>query len=65
MIFGNLPAGNYTLKTTAPGMVDKDGKAAAPTATSVVALSTNTLALQYDVRERLIFRSPPGAVAGR
>lgn len=48
VIFGNLPAGNYTLNTTAPGMVDKDGKAPVATATSVVALSTNTLALQLD-----------------
>ena len=48
-IFGNLPAGNYTLTPTAPmGAVDQDGNAPAPQTVSVVALSTNTVALQYD-----------------
>ena len=48
VIFGNLPAGNYTLTTNAPGYVDKDGETPGSVSTSVVALSTNTLALQYD-----------------
>jgi Tfp pilus assembly protein PilV len=48
VIFGNLAAGNYTLTTNAPGYVDKDGNAPGAVNTSVVALSTNTLALQYD-----------------
>lgn len=48
VIFGNLPAGNYTLTTNAPGFVNKDGQPPAAVSTSVVALSTNTLALQYD-----------------
>ncbi len=48
VIFGNLPAGNYTLTTNAPGYVDKDGQPPGAVNTSVVALSTNTLALQYD-----------------
>ena len=48
VIFGNLPAGNYTLTTDAPGYVDKDGEPPGSVSTSVVALSTNTLALQYD-----------------
>jgi type II secretory pathway pseudopilin PulG len=48
-IFGNLPAGNYTLTPTAPlGAVDQDGNPPAPQTVSVVALSTNTVALQYD-----------------
>ena len=48
VIFGNLPAGNYTLTTNAPSYVDKDGGTPGSVSTSVVALSTNTLALQYD-----------------
>jgi Tfp pilus assembly protein PilV len=48
VIFGNLPAGNYTLTTNAPGFVNKDGQPPGTVNTSVVALSTNTLALQYD-----------------
>ena len=48
VIFGNLPAGNYTLTTNAPGYVNKDGQPPGTVNTSVVALSTNTLALQYD-----------------
>jgi Tfp pilus assembly protein PilV len=47
-IFGNLPAGNYTLTPTSSGLVDRDGNAPEPLATSVVALSTNTVVLQYD-----------------
>jgi Tfp pilus assembly protein PilV len=48
VIFGNLPAGNYTLTTNAPGLVNKDGQPPGTVNTTVVALSTNTLALQYD-----------------
>lgn len=47
-IFGNLPAGNYTLTPTSSGLVDRDGDPPQPIATSVVALSTNTVVLQYD-----------------
>jgi Tfp pilus assembly protein PilV len=48
VIFGNLPAGQYTLTPNAPGYVDKDGQPPSPSATGVVELSTNTLALQLD-----------------
>lgn len=47
-IFGNLPAGNYTLNAAVSDLVDKDGKSPAPLTTSVVAGSTNTVVLQYD-----------------
>jgi len=47
-IFGNLPAGNYTLTLSGASLVDKDGAAPKPQTTSVVEESTNTLALQYD-----------------
>ena len=52
-IFGNLPAGNYTLTPQSTGLVDRDGNAPEPLPTSVIALSTNTVVLQYDA---------PGAV---
>jgi Tfp pilus assembly protein PilV len=48
-VFGNLPAGNYTLTVSGSSLVDKNGEAPKPQSTSVVAESTNTLALQYDV----------------
>lgn len=47
-VFGNLPAGNYTLEVTDSSLVDNDGNPPEPEPTSVVAESTNTLALQYD-----------------
>lgn len=47
-VFGNLPAGNYTLTILSSGLVDADGNPPASQSTSVVAESTNTLALQYD-----------------
>ena len=47
-IFGNLPAGNYTLTPQPTGLVDRDGDPPEPLPTSVVALSTNTVVLQYD-----------------
>jgi Tfp pilus assembly protein PilV len=47
-IFGDLPAGNYTLNLTGASLVDKNGEAPKPQSTSVVEESTNTLALQYD-----------------
>jgi hypothetical protein len=47
-VFGNLPEGNYTLEVTDSTLVDKDGNPPAPQPTSVVAESTNTVALQYD-----------------
>lgn len=47
-VFGNLPEGNYTLEVLDSTLVDNDGDPPAPQITSVVAESTNTLALQYD-----------------
>ena len=47
-IFGNLPHGAYTLTVAGSSLIDRDGKAPQPQPTSVVAESTNTLALQYD-----------------
>ncbi len=49
-IFGNLPAGDYTvvLAGAATGLVDRDGNPPLDQQTSVVAESTNTLVLQYD-----------------
>lgn len=50
VIFGNLPAGSYTVSVSgvANGLVDRDGEAPGPVTTSVVGESTNTLVLQYD-----------------
>ena len=50
VIFGNLPAGSYTVSVSgvANGLVDRDGKSPGPVTTSVVGESTNTLVLQYD-----------------
>jgi Tfp pilus assembly protein PilV len=54
VLFGNMPAGTYTVTpTTGAGLVDNDGVAPAPKTTSVVAQSTNTLTLQY---------APPGRI---
>jgi Tfp pilus assembly protein PilV len=49
-IFGNLPAGDYTLDLSgiASGLVDVDGNPPEPRDTSVVAESTNTVVFQYD-----------------
>lgn len=47
-VFGNLPEGNYSLEVTDSSLVDGDGNPPKPQLTSVVAESTNTLALQYD-----------------
>src|SRR5262245_22076765 len=48
-IFGNLPAGAYTLSFTGVSvLVDKDGNVPGSQQTSVVAESTNTLVLQFD-----------------
>lgn len=47
-IFVNLPSGNYTLTPSASAFVDKDGNAPGSIATSVVAQSTNSVALQLD-----------------
>jgi Tfp pilus assembly protein PilV len=49
-IFGNLPAGNYTLTLSgiASGLVDVDGNPPTSKQTSVVAESTNTVVFQYD-----------------
>jgi Tfp pilus assembly protein PilV len=50
IIFGNLPAGNYTVNLTGIGgsLVDFEGDPPEPQTTSVVAEATNTLVLQYD-----------------
>jgi len=50
IIFGNIPAGNYTVNLTGLGtsLVDKDGNTPSARTTSVVAESTNTLVFQYD-----------------
>lgn len=48
IIFGNLPAGSYQVTPTVPGLVNVDGNAGQAKTASVVALSTNTLVLQYD-----------------
>ena len=47
-IFGDLPAGNYTLTIPAPRWSTKTANPPKPQSTSVVEESTNTLALQYD-----------------
>src|SRR5262249_43822230 len=48
-IFANVPEGDYDLTpSTATGVVDKDGLTPGPQTVSVVAQSTNTVALQYD-----------------
>lgn len=47
-IFGDLPAGNYTLTLSGGSLVEKNGNPPEPIATSVVKESTNTLVLQYD-----------------
>ena len=49
IIFGGLPAGNYTLTPGGgAGYVDPDGDPPGPKTVSVVAYSTNTVALLYD-----------------
>jgi Tfp pilus assembly protein PilV len=49
-IFGNLPAGEYTVTVSGvgSGLIDRDGNEPGPIQTSVVAESTNTVVLQYD-----------------
>jgi Tfp pilus assembly protein PilV len=48
-IFGNLPAGNYTLSVSGitAGYVDHDGNPPSSHPTSVIAQSTNAVVLQY------------------
>jgi Tfp pilus assembly protein PilV len=46
--FTDLPAGNYQVTPTAPGLVGHDGQPPHTETTSVIAGGTNTLALQYD-----------------
>ena len=49
VLFGNLPAGNYTVTPSSSlTLVDKDGNAPKPQTTSVVAESTNSVTMQYD-----------------
>lgn len=55
-IFGDLPAGNYTLTLSGASLVDKNGKAPKTVETSVVEESTNTLALQYDFGGTVVAR---------
>jgi Tfp pilus assembly protein PilV len=52
-IFGDLPAGNYTLFLSGTNLVDKNGDPPKQQSTSVVEESTNTLALQYDFGGRV------------
>ena len=49
-VFADLAAGTYTLTPSggATGLVDKDGNAPGPQTISVIAGTTNTVALQYD-----------------
>jgi prepilin-type N-terminal cleavage/methylation domain-containing protein len=50
IIFGGLPAGNYTLTpggAAGSGYVDNDGNPPGPKTVSVVAYSTNTVVLRY------------------
>jgi Tfp pilus assembly protein PilV len=69
VIFGNLPAGNYTLTPSAPGLVDTDGAAPQAQATSVVGLSTNTVALLFDdpgtISASFTIRTSSGLVAAK
>ena len=58
-----LPAGNYTLTTNAPGYVEEGRSPPGSVSTSVVALSTNTLALQYDEPGAAESRSRPWRAA--
>jgi Tfp pilus assembly protein PilV len=55
VLWRNLPAGNYTMSIggTATGKVDPNGDAPTPQTVSVVAQSTNTVALQYDTPGRI------------
>jgi Tfp pilus assembly protein PilV len=48
--FADLPAGNYTVTASAPGLVDKFGKAPSTLSPSpgVIPSGTNTMELQYD-----------------
>ena len=49
VLFGNLPAGNYTLTpSSALTLVNKDGAAPAAQTSSVVAQATNSVTMQYD-----------------
>jgi hypothetical protein len=49
VLFGNLPAGNYTLTpSSALTLVDKNGAAPASQTSSVVAQATNSVTMQYD-----------------
>jgi Tfp pilus assembly protein PilV len=46
--FADLPSGNYTLTPSAPGLVDKFGKAPAAQTVGVIPSGTQTIALEYD-----------------
>lgn len=54
-MFPDQPSGNYTLTTSgvAAGLVDKDGKAPAPTTVGVIAGATNSISLLYDLPGRI------------
>ncbi len=64
VLWRNLPAGNYTMSIAgaASGKVDPNGDPPSPRAVSVVAQSTNTVALEYDTPGRIAnvtFRTEP------
>ncbi len=46
--FNDLPAGNYSVVPSGPGLVDLHGESPAAQPTSVIAAGTNTLQLQFD-----------------
>lgn len=48
VIFGDLLAGNYNVTPAAAGVVDPNGNAPAPKATSVVGQASNSVSFQYD-----------------
>ena len=48
-MFPDQAAGNYTLTPSAPGLVDKDGNPPSPMTVGVVAGSTSTVTLRYDL----------------
>ena len=48
-IFGDIPAGNYTMTPSAPGLVAENGKAPSSKTVGVVEHGTQTVELRYDL----------------